>query len=139
MNPRVEALRITEKVLPAVHWLVRRGYSAAPVVADQGQLVGVLSEYDCIEALMHQVAEGTPDESVADCMTKDVHTVREDELAVDVGRAFLRNRSRRVFVVDANGGLRGLISRRDLLRTFEDFAHQTDKVSTYDILNRMWR
>jgi hypothetical protein len=41
--------------------------------------------------------------------------------------------------VDANGGLRGLISRRDLLRTFEDFAHQTDKVSTYDILNRMWR
>ena len=139
MNPRVEALRADTKVLSAVRWLLRRGYAGAPVVDERGVAVGVLSEHDCIKALIRVASDDTPDEQVDSNMTRDIRTVSENTPALEIARLFAETNNRRLLVVDPRGHLLGLISRQDLMKALEDLLYERDRISTYDILNKLWR
>jgi predicted transcriptional regulator len=139
MNPQVEALKADAKMLDAVRWLLRRGYAGAPVVDEQGVAVGVLSEHDCIQALIRIATDDTPDERVDGNMTRELHTVLEAAPVLDVAKTFAAAKRRRLLVLDQAGHLVGLISRRDLMKGLEDVLYERERVSTYDILNRLWR
>ena len=61
-------------VLQAIHILLRQGISGAPVVDSDNNLVGMLTERDCmkvaLDAAFHQQSGGT----VEDFMVSDVTT-----------------------------------------------------------------
>lgn len=108
-------------VLDAIHQLVEHRIAGAPVVDDHGNLVGMLSEFDCLEVVLRAGYHGDPGGPVSDFMTDEVQTVNAEMSIVDVASLFLESGFRRYPVVKGNR-LVGQISRRDVLRALESLA-----------------
>ena len=99
-------------VKDAINCLVHHRVSGAPVVDAAGRLVGVITEFQLLEAIF------TPEVKkhlVGDFMTKDVLTVTENTMLSDVAHLFITHRIRRVPVV-RDDRIVGIVSRHDLLR-----------------------
>ena len=115
MTARLTTVRADMRVLDAVRLLLKHRYSGAPVVDDGYRLVGMLSEKDCIQALLRAVDERLPSSLVADVMTRGVTTVTESTDLLTIAHMFTTQPLRRIPVVREDGVLVGQISRRDLL------------------------
>src|SRR4029078_5550170 len=98
-------------VKEAIRTLVANGISGAPVVAEDGALVGIVSEYQLLEVIYDPDTKGL---LVEDVMTKSVFSVDESAFLPEVAGLFIVHRIRRVPVLQ-DGRLVGLITRRDLL------------------------
>jgi len=108
-------------VLDAVSLLVKHRIAGAPVVDDEGNLIGMLSELDCLKIALHAGYHGDWGGPVADYMTDGVKTVDAEMSIVDLAQVFLDTRFRRFPVMQRNR-LVGQISRRDVLRALEVLA-----------------
>jgi CBS domain-containing protein len=108
-------------VLDAVSVLVKHRIAGAPVVDDEGNLIGMLSELDCLKIALHAGYHGDWGGPVADYMTDGVKTVDAEMSIVDLAQVFLDTRFRRFPVMQRNR-LVGQISRRDVLRALEVLA-----------------
>lgn len=108
-------------VLDAIHELVRHRIAGAPVVNDQGELVGMLSELDCLRVSLNAGYYGDWGGPVSDFMTPEVETVDADMNIVDLAQKFIDCGFRR-FPVLRNNRLVGQISRRDVLRALTTLA-----------------
>jgi len=136
MNRRVEGLAPDTPIAAAIHTLMRRGYSGAPVVDEAGKLLGVLSEQDCIGVLAASIYEGWPAGNVGDHMTREVEVAAAEEDVLAVAGRFAKGGHRRVFVV-VDGHLAGMISRRDLLRALDEMRaenERTERSDTYTLI-----
>lgn len=105
-------------VLDAVHTLVAHRIAGAPVVDDAGNMVGMLSELDCLKVALQAGYYGEYGGPVSDYMSKDVQTVNMEMSIIDLAQRFLDSNFRRFPVTDKNR-LVGQISRRDVLRALE--------------------
>jgi CBS domain-containing protein len=103
-------------VLDAIHALVEQRVSGAPVIDAQGNLVGVISERDCLRVTVMASYHGERAGPVREFMSRSVETVDADTSVLDVAQLFLTRPYRRYPVVSDNR-LVGIISRRDVLRT----------------------
>ncbi|MGB5628981.1 MAG: CBS domain-containing protein [Woeseiaceae bacterium] len=108
-------------VLDAVHTLVKNRIAGAPVVDDAGNLIGMLSELDCMKVALQAGYYGNYGGPVRDYMTEGVKTVNIDMSIVDLAQVFIDSGFRRFPVTD-NNRLVGQISRRDVLRALEVIA-----------------
>ena len=108
-------------VLDAVHTLVKNRIAGAPVVDDEGNLVGILSELDCMKVALQAGYYGDYGGPVRDFMSKGVKTVNIEMSIVDLAQVFIDSSYRRFPVTD-NNRLVGQISRRDVLRALEVIA-----------------
>jgi CBS domain-containing protein len=106
----------------AIRQLLHRNVSGAPVVNNEGLLVGMLSEVDCLRAILaltyHEEEFGG---KVSQYMSQDICTIEYDADIIKVAESFIKNGLRRLPVVQ-HGRLIGQISRRDVLRAVEVFA-----------------
>lgn len=114
--------RTETDLFEAINLLLEHRISGAPVTDQHGVLVGLLSEVDCLRAILtltyHEEEVGG---QVKDCMTTDVETVAHDANIVEVAKLFIDKGRRRMPVIN-DGKLVGQISRRDVLRAVEEFA-----------------
>jgi CBS domain-containing protein len=108
-------------VLDAVHVLVKNRIAGAPVVDDEGTLIGMLSEFDCMKVALQAGYHGTYGGPVRDYMSEGVQTVNAEMSIVDLAQVFIDKGYRRFPVTD-NNRLIGQISRRDVLRALEVIA-----------------
>jgi CBS domain-containing protein len=110
-------------VAEAAQVIINNRVSGIVVVDDAGELVGMLSELDCMQAIVSTVYNGgTPGaEIVRDVMTKEVTVNRPSEDIISVAADMLKHKHRRRPIVD-NGKLVGQISCRQLLRAINDFG-----------------
>lgn len=108
-------------VLDAVHILVKNRIAGAPVVDDEGNLIGMLSELDCMKVALQAGYHGDYGGPVSDYMSKGVETVNMDMSIIDLAQVFIDTSYRRFPVTDDNR-LVGQISRRDVLRALEVIA-----------------
>lgn len=103
----------------AIKSLLSNEISGAPVIDDQGTLLGVLSIKDCLKvafsASYHREWGGV----VADYMSGNPEIINADTDIVEVAELFLKSRFRR-FPVMERGRLVGQISRYDVLRALEE-------------------
>ncbi len=112
-------------IFEAIDVLLQHRISGAPVTDTAGQLVGMFSESDCLKTLLKtgyyegQAIGGI----VKDFMATSVDVVDPEDDVIAVAEIFLKNRRRRLPVVDT-GRLAGQISRRDILRAMKDFAQK---------------
>lgn len=108
--------------------LTRERISAVPIVADDGRLVGIVSEADLM-ALIPGAGGGPPGPAdAAAVMSRPVHTAAPDESLSTAARR-MRDRSvKRLLVTDEAGRLVGVVSRADLMRVYTrgDEAIQRD-------------
>jgi len=105
-------------VLDAVHTLVKNRIAGAPVVDDEGNLIGMLSELDCMKVALQAGYYGDYGGPVRDYMSEGVRTVNIEMSIVDLAQVFIDEGYRRFPVTD-NNRLVGQISRRDVLRALE--------------------
>jgi len=103
-------------LLALVDMLLRRGISGAPVVDGSGHLIGMVSEQDCLKAILVGTYQGDVGGSVADVMTSSVETVPLGTSIVEAANQMVISGRRRLPVVDHDNRLVGQISRSDLLR-----------------------
>ena len=110
-------------VAEAAQVIIENRVSGIVVVDDAGKLVGMLSELDCMQAIVSSVYNGdTPGaESVTEVMTKEVAVNHPSEDIITVAAEMLKHKHRRRPIVD-NGKLVGQISCRQLLLAINDFA-----------------
>jgi len=108
-------------VLDAIHELVHHHIAGAPVINDQGDLIGMLSELDCMKVALQAGYHGQWGGPVSEYMTVDTETVDASMSIIDLAERFLDTGFRRFPVVD-NHRLVGQISRRDVLRALETIA-----------------
>lgn len=106
-------------VMNAINTLVTHRVSGAPVVDQHGNLVGLLSEKDCMKVAMQAGYYEEVGGVVADYMTQQVITVESETSVLEVAKLFLEKGPRRYPVVEDNR-LVGQISRRDVLRALQD-------------------
>ncbi len=102
-------------VLKAIQALVDAGISGAPVVDAHGNVVGILSEKDCLKVAVDASYHGEWGGRVSEYMSRDVRTVEADTSILEVATMFMNDEVRRYPVMDDNR-LVGQISRHDILR-----------------------
>ena len=122
MSKTLVTFKPDTNVLDAVHTLVEHRIAGAPVVDDLGNIVGMLSEFDCIRVALQAGYHGDYGGPVSDYMSRDVTTVNAEMSIVDLAQKFADQGYRRFPVTD-NNRLVGQISRRDVLRALEVLSH----------------
>lgn len=105
-------------VLTAISQLIDKRISGAPVIDRLGNLVGILSEKDCLRVAMQASYHAESAGTVAEYMHRGVKTVDANASIVDVADMFLHDEYRRYPVIQDNR-LVGQISRRDVLKALE--------------------
>jgi len=108
-------------VLDAIHQLVNHSIAGAPVTNNRGELVGMLSEIDCMKIALHAGYHGHWGGPVSEYMTANIETVDADMSIIDLAQQFLDTKFRR-FPVVKDHRLVGQISRRDVLRALAEIA-----------------
>lgn len=121
MTGQVVSFKPDTDVMDAIHELVERRIAGAPVVDDKGDLVGMLSELDCMKVALNAGYYGDWGGPVADFMSTAVESVDAEMNIVDLAQKFLDSGYRR-FPVLRNNRLVGQISRRDALRALSELA-----------------
>jgi CBS domain-containing protein len=113
----------TATVLDASKAMVERNVGAA-IVLEEGRLVGIFTERDVLKRVVTKQLnpETTP---VAEVMTKNVVTVREDADRSLVLRLMNEHHVRHLPVVDAQGRVVSVLSMRQLLRAAVQDLEQT--------------
>ena len=76
-------------VLDAIHELVTHGIAGAPVTNNRGELIGMLSELDCMKVALHAGYHGHWGGPVSDYMTTDTETVEADMSIIDLAQRFI--------------------------------------------------
>ena len=120
MSANLVTFALTTNVVDAMDLLLKHGISGAPVVDDEGSLVGIVSEVDLIQVVVQDSYYNEPVGIVADFMRANVETVTSDTDIFTIAEKFIREHRRRYPVVD-HGVLMGQISRRDVLRAASEF------------------
>ena len=116
MDTRVPSLRPEMDILGAVDFLIANHVTGAPVVDDQGRVLGILTEKDCLRLLTMGTSDAdTPAGTVGDFMTRNVVTVPPEVNIYHAAGLFLAHSFRRLPVV-RGGRLIGAITRFDILR-----------------------
>ncbi|MFT5573555.1 MAG: CBS domain-containing protein [Cryomorphaceae bacterium] len=120
-------IRADEDVFEAIHKILSYKVSGISVVDEHHNLIGVLSELDCLKAILSAVYNETPYAGkVSEYMTKEVISVGLYDNIVDVAQDMLKFKHRRRPVLDDAGKLVGQVSCRRLLRAVKDFAGPID-------------
>jgi CBS domain-containing protein len=139
MTPNPLSLRDDATLREAIAFLIDRGISGAPVIDEAGRPVGVLSQSDILvhdrenvehfAAPEHETGRPLPPSRweefqiervdttlVRDLMTPAVFSIAAGAPAVTVIEELRELNVHRLFVIDADGALIGVISALDVLR-----------------------
>jgi CBS domain-containing protein len=112
MDRYVDTISPESDIMDAVDFLLNKRVTGALVANSVGELVGILTEYDCLRLLTHQESiEG----KVQDFMVSDVETIPPTMDIYYCAGLFMKVPFRRFPVVE-KGRLVGAITRFDLLR-----------------------
>jgi CBS domain-containing protein len=116
MDKNPHALSAGDDILVALRRLINEGVTDAPVVDGNGRVIGMLSEYDCVNILVKGRDADMPHGPVSDFMNSSFTAVSSTMDVHYVAGLFLHDRSRRRFVVIDGEKLMGVITRKDILR-----------------------
>lgn len=92
--------------------------SGAPVVNNVGELLGLLSEKDCLKVIHDAAYHESMGGKVADYMSTEIKTVPSYMGIVEVSELFINHSYRRFPVLEGNKVV-GQISRRDVLKALD--------------------
>lgn len=104
--------------------IVNGSFGSVPVVDDEMKLLGIVSEYDLLDALMTGV---DVTHLSAEEIMKHPHAVSIDCPALEIGRFIQQNHLIRLPVVDRDNRLVGMVARRDLLNGYLEELLERDK------------
>lgn len=116
MSRRLVTFRPDQSILEVMELFAKHHISGGPVLDDNGFLVGIVSEADCMKQISESRYFNQPilDKNVERFMTENVETIPHDMSIFDAAAQFHRNNRRRLPVLE-DGILVGQISRKDIV------------------------
>jgi len=111
-----------QSVLEVMDKLIKNKISGGPVVNENHELVGIISEGDCIKQISESRYYNQPMENnrVEDHMITNVETIDGNMNVFDAAEKFLKSKRRR-FPILEDGKLVGQISQKDILKAALQF------------------
>ncbi|TXD83826.1 CBS domain-containing protein [Subsaximicrobium wynnwilliamsii] len=121
MTRELITFRPDQMVEEVIQALIKYKISGGPVVNENNELIGVISEGDCLKDLSESRYYNMPMEQhkVENRMVKNVETIDGDMNVFDAAKVFLDSKIRRFPIVE-NGKLIGQISQKDILKASLD-------------------
>ena len=126
MTRKLVTFHRNDNVVQALGVLLDKRISGAPVVDDDGRVVGILSEVDLMAVIVQDSYYDEAMGIVADYMRSPVDTIEPDMDIYTLAEKFHKEHRRRYPVVQ-HGKLLGQISRRDVLRAVQDFLMHPER------------
>ncbi len=107
----------SQSVEQVIETLIKNRISGGPVVNEKNELVGIISEGDCIKQISESRYYNMPMENnaVEKHMATNVETIEGSMNIFDAANKFLQSKRRRFPIVE-NGKLIGQISQKDILK-----------------------
>ena len=117
MTKDLITFRAEQSVEDVIETLIKRKISGGPVVNEKNELIGIISEGDCLKQISESRYYNMPMEhnAVEKHMIKDVETIDGNMNVFDAANKFLESKRRRFPIVE-NGKLVGQISQKDILK-----------------------
>lgn len=112
MTIGVITVKADTPIYEALYLLTQNKISGIPVVDEDKEVIGVLSEKDVLNILFDKKLDVKS--TVEDYMSRDVICFTEDDSAIDVCKFFIRSNIRRVPITKDNK-LVGIVSRADII------------------------
>ncbi|RMA65871.1 CBS domain-containing protein [Ulvibacter antarcticus] len=116
MTRNLITFRADQTVMEVMTILINKKISGGPVVNDKYELVGIISEGDCMKQISESRYYNQPmeDVTVEKHMAKNVDTIDGNMNVFDAANKFLESKHRRFPIVE-DGKLVGQISQKDVL------------------------
>ena len=118
-------IRPDANIAEAIELIVEYKITGLTVTDEDGKVVGVLSEMDCLEAILSSIYnDGDAEHAlVSETMVTDVFTCSSRDSIVEVAQEMLRNRHRRRPVLE-NDRLVGQISCNNVLWALLEYSRR---------------
>ena len=112
------------ELFDAIHKILEHKLSGVAVIDDKKHPVGMLSELDCLRAILAGTYYGDAigKARIDEFMTPDVECVAGHADLIDVAQSMLDHRHRRRPVVNARNEVVGQLTCRQILRVISDFG-----------------
>lgn len=115
-----------QEIAEAIDIMLKKRISGGPVLNERRELIGMLSERDCLKVLIqssyHNIPSGKG--TVESYMSGNPKTLDINTTVVEAANEFLNTFFRRFPVTD-NGILKGQISRRDIMKAAQKIKATT--------------
>lgn len=117
MSTDLITFRTDQKIIEVVEILIKYKISGGPVVNENNELVGIISEGDCLKQISDSRYYNMPVEkdTVGERMMTNVDTLDGNMNVFDAASIFLESKHRR-FPILEDGKLVGQISQKDVLK-----------------------
>ena len=127
MSSRLITFHPDQSIEEVITQLLQFRISGAPVVNDQKELVGVISEGDCLKEVVKGKYHNLPilGGKVKEHMAKNVIHIRPETNIFEAAKMFLEKKIRRFPVLDESGKLIGQISQKDVMRAVQNIKSET--------------
>ena len=126
MSKKLVTFHPEQSMDEAIGCMLKKRISGGPVVDDDNNLVGIISEGDCLKEVVKGKYNNSPNHTgkVKDHMSEDVKTIRPDLNIFEAAQMFLYLKLRR-FPVMEHGKLLGQISQRDVMHAVQNLKNET--------------
>jgi CBS domain-containing protein len=117
MSKNLITFKSDQRIESVIDAIIKHRISGAPVVNEKNELIGIISEGDCIKQISESRYYNMPmdNDNVEKYMVKNVETIDGDMNIFDAANKFLESKRRRFPIVE-NGILVGQISQKDILK-----------------------
>jgi CBS domain-containing protein/mannitol/fructose-specific phosphotransferase system IIA component (Ntr-type) len=124
MAHRADGISALATVREAVDVMMQHGWRALPVLGDRKQVIGIITEWDVMRALLPEIPSaevnaGQPAVDrpvlVKDAMTRSVMCVAE-EMSLEEAAHIMINKNVEQFPVVSEGAITGMLFRGDIIR-----------------------
>jgi CBS domain-containing protein len=119
-----------QTVTSVVKVLAQNRIGAVPVINEEGQLIGIISERDIIRG-MSEHADAVLTLPAEQLMTRDVKTCSSEDQLVDLMEVMTLQRIRHLPVIE-NGALHGIVSIGDVVKQrLEEVQSEAEELRRY--------
>ena len=118
MTTKLVTFKPQQSIHDVISTLTKYKISGGPVVNDKNELIGIISETDCIKHISESKYYNMPmdnSHTVEKNMVVEVETIDKNMNIFDAANKFITSKRRRFPIVE-NGKLIGQISQKDILK-----------------------
>lgn len=124
MNHRPVYFTGKETVVEAVEKLLQSNSSGGPVIDEQRQVIGFVSEQDCMKAMLSSsYHSGESSQNVSEVMKINVLSKKPYESILQLAEDMITAKPRVYPVVDDDGKLVGCVTRTNVIRALDMHLH----------------
>ncbi len=115
MDHNAHAILSTTNIKDAVEYMLKDGVIGLPVIDSDEQVVGYVSEQDCIKEMLNDAFFCEEPAEVTAVMKSEVVSVAPDTSIVEIAQSMVERRPKNYPVI-SDGRLVGVISRSHILK-----------------------